>query len=75
MKEFSDTTFGPDQLASIRDAFDQVRSRLEQAGHSLGKGAANELASVMLKLGANGLTGNELVQAAMRAALLKKRVL
>jgi len=72
MEKFSNTAFGPEQLASIREAFDQVRSRLQKAGHPLGTGAADELATVVLKMGANGLTGNELVETAIRATLLKK---
>ena len=75
MKKLNNNTFGPEQLASIREAFDQVRSRLQKAGHPLGKGAADELATKMLKMGADGLTGNELVETAIRATLPEKRVL
>jgi hypothetical protein len=72
MENLDSIAYGPEQLGSIRDAFDQACSRLQQAGHGLGAGTQEELAAIMLKMGAKGLTGNELVEAAVRAILLGK---
>lgn len=73
MKNLDSTAYGPEQLGLIREAFDQACSRLTEGGHGLGTGALNELATFMLKMGAKGLSGNELVEAAVSSILLRKR--
>lgn len=72
METTGNTDFGPEELGSICKAYDQACSRLRKAGHGLGSGTQEELAAIMLKMGAKGLTGNELVEAAVRAILLRK---
>ena len=69
MEDRKDATFGPEQLGAIGDSFDQALERLRQAGHDLGTSSAEDLAAMMLKLGANGLTGEELIRAAVRLIL------
>jgi hypothetical protein len=71
MENLQMTAFGPEQLGSICEAFDQACFRVRQAGHVLGSGAAEELAAIMLQMAAKGLSGDELVEAAVRNTLLK----
>jgi hypothetical protein len=71
MEHRNQTAFGPEQLGSICHDFDQARARLRRAGQILGSGAAEELAAVMLQMAARGLSGDELVEAAVRVARLK----
>jgi hypothetical protein len=72
VENLAKTAFGPEELGSICEAFDQACSRLRQAGHGLGSGTLEELAAIILKMGARGLTGDELVEAAVRPILLRK---
>jgi hypothetical protein len=61
--------FQPEQLGAIGESFDEAREQLRQSGRDLSPTAAEDLAALMLRLGANGLSGEDLVRAAVRALL------
>lgn len=62
------TNFEPEQLAAIRSAYDQARSRLRDVFGLTGKKSDDALATSMLNLWATGLRDEGLVDEAVSAA-------
>jgi hypothetical protein len=67
MDQLVSASFGPDELASIRDSFEQACARLPDAGHSFQPGGREGLAAAVLRMGADGLRGDQLVEAVVRS--------
>ncbi|MGE0770018.1 MAG: hypothetical protein AB7L90_26565 [Hyphomicrobiaceae bacterium] len=68
MYDVHEGTFEPEQLASIRQNFDDVRSILRDLGQAV---APDQLASTMIRMAANGLRDRELTEAALRVFVRK----
>lgn len=73
MPDLEGVLFTPEQLCSIKEAFARSRALLLQSGSDLEEGVVNDLATVLLKLSLDGLSGEELVETAVRTALTNER--